>query len=177
MSAFATGGALAKDAPAKGEPSTILVELLGDAKMIGYPAVCPGSSPDESQDDIICMAELYEAPARVLRHIGGDKTPRRLNIRFTAHSFHAVWDKRVRFLLVVAPFEDKGRSGHFAHYWDWENEHGLFCQSTDMVERIGDSYVQRLYQTRPARQVESDTDDWSAGSLIHCIKGSERLTN
>ncbi len=162
---------------AQAEPTTVLVELLGDARMVGFPAVCPGSSPDENQDEIICLAEIYEAPARVLRHIGGSPVPRRLNVRFTAHSFHAVWDKRVRFLLIVTPFEDKGRAGHFAHYWDWENDRGLFCKEADWLARESDSLIKRLYLTRPARRIPVDTDDWSAGSMIHCVKGTERLAS
>jgi hypothetical protein len=174
---FAAAPVTAESFVGQREPTTVLVELLGNARMIGFPAVCPGSRPEDNQDDIICLAEMYEAPARVLRHIGGSEVPRRLNVRFTAHSFHAVWDKHVRFLLIVAPFEDKGRTGHFAQYWDWENERGFFCKDAAWLSRESDSYVKRLYLSRPARCVPVDTEDWSAGSMIHCIKGSERLAS
>jgi hypothetical protein len=161
--------------PVKIQDSTLLVELLGNAKMIGFPASCPGTSLEEEQSEILCMAELYEAPARVLRRIDGAPTPRRLNIRFTAHSFHAVWDKHVRFLLVVRPFEDKGRRGHFAWYWDWENENGRFCKTAEEVSHYDGLAISRLYRSRKGRLIKRETDDWAEGAFVHCVKGTEKL--
>jgi hypothetical protein len=168
----------AGDAPtdnAASEDSTLLVELRDNARMIGLPAVCPGSSPDENQEEIICLAELYEVPVRVLRHIDGAPTPRRLNVRFTAHSFHAVWRRNVRFLLIVRPFEDKGRTGHFAWFWDWENDEGRFCKTAEEVGHYEEFTVSRVYRSRKGRLIKRETEEWAEGAVVHCVKGTERL--
>ena len=158
-----------KETDAELVSSFVLVRLSGDAKMIGYPAVCPGTSPQEDQSQILCMAELYEAPVRVIRHLGGPRTDRALTIRFTAHSFYAVWRKDVRFLLSVVPFEDKGSTGHFAWQWDWENENGEFCKGTDALddfpEAIGD-----FYRSGRVRKASRRDTDWETGYEIACVQ-------
>jgi hypothetical protein len=157
------------------EPSSLLVEVTSPAEFIGFPTVCPGTSPDENQEEIICMAELYEARVKVLRHLGGATTKRRLTIRFTAHSFSAVWQRKVRFLIVAAPFEDKGSTGHFALDWDWEDKNGLFCRDEDDALQEDNLPLKRLYATRPAKVVAADTEGWSEGSRIICVTGNEVL--
>ncbi len=150
--------------------SYLLVQLTGKAKMIGYPAVCPGSSPDEDQSEIICLAELYEAPAHVLQHLGGAPTERRLTIRFTAHSFHAVWQKDVRFLLGVVPFEDKGATGHFAYFWDWEGDTGEFCRGANELDDL-EAPIRDFYRSGRVRKASARDDDWERGWEIACVKG------
>lgn len=164
-----------KDRPV--EPSTLLVRIVKPAKYIGEPAVCPGTSPEEDQTGSLCMAELYEAQARVLRRLGGADTPSRLTIRFTAHSFHAVWRKDVRFIVVVTPFEDKGSSGHFAQRWEWENAAGMFCADRESLARETWKPLKGLYATRPFKRVVRDSDQWAAGSEISCVTGREQLSS
>lgn len=155
--------------------TAVLVELSEHARQIGYPAVCPGSSPDEDQSEMLCFAELYEVRARVIRNLGGAELPYRVTIRFTAHSFHAVWRKQRRMLLIVAPFDDKGRKGHFAHYWDWQDESGRFCQAATDIARWQDSPIKRLYLSVPGRPVLKDSKDWTKGMILHCVTGTEPL--
>lgn len=166
---FAAAPALAQE-EAPPPRSYLLVELLGPAKMIGYPAVCPGSSPDEDQSQLICMAELYEAPARVIQHLGGAQTEKRLNIRFTAHSFFAVWQKDVRFLLSVIPFEDKGRTGHFAYSWEWENDRGEFCIDAKHLDDLEPAF-RDFYAAGRIRKARARDEDWERGYMIACAKG------
>ena len=92
---------LALSGPAAAETTdqaaiTLLVRLESAAKYIGSPKVC--EEPDETGEIALCFMELYEAKAVVLRNFGGAVMPRRITIRFTAHSFHAVWKEDVRFL-------------------------------------------------------------------------------
>jgi hypothetical protein len=154
-------------------PSTLIVRLTSSAKMIGFPAVCPGTTPEEMNPDDICMAELYEARVRVLRNLGGTQTPRDLTIRFTAHSFHIVWQKGVRFLLVVSPFEDKGAKGHFAQYWDWEDENGQFCKDLSSHEKGDWEPIKRAYALGKTRIVKKANKNWNEGAQIICINGRE----
>ena len=156
--------------PLPAEPSTLLVQLTGKAKMIGYPAVCPGSSADDNQSEIICMAELYEAPARVIQHLDGARTERRLTIRFTAHSFHAVWQKDVRFLLGVVPFEDKGATGHFAYFWDCEGDTGEFCRGAKELDDLAPP-IRDFYRSGRVRKATARDADWERGWEIACVKG------
>jgi hypothetical protein len=157
------------------EPSSLLVKISNPAKMIGYPAVCPGSTPEENQEEILCMAELYEAKVRVLRHLGGPKTDHYLTIRFTAHSFHAVWRKNVRFLLMVTPFEDKGSRGHFAFYWDWENGQRKFCKRTEHFADWEPVPMKSLYDAGKRRITGEDEEHWSENIEISCVTGYESL--
>ena len=156
--------------------STLLVQVTRPAKFIGFPAVCPGSSTEEDPADSICVAGLYEARVKVLRHLGGAPTGRRLTIRFTAHSFHAVWQKDVRFLLVASPFDDKGATGHFASRWDWENEMGLFCVEQEAAEKEDWEPLKQLYGQGKKRVTKVDDDEWRKGSPIICVSGKERLS-
>jgi hypothetical protein len=156
------------------EPSTLLVRVTKAAKMIGYPAVCPGSSEDENQDEIICMAELYEARVHVLNNLGGPQTERDLTIRFTAHSFHVVWQKDVRFLLVVSPFEDNGATGYFAFRWDWDDEQGQFCEELDYVNSAEIEPIKRAFALGKVHIIGKDNDHYTQGSKLICITGHEK---
>jgi hypothetical protein len=156
-------------------PSTLLVRVESAAKFIGFPQACLGSTADENEDEAVCLAELYEAKVKVLRHLGGGPTPQYLTVRFTAHSYHAVWQRNVRFLIVAAPFEDKGRRGHFASFWDWENEKARFCEEQETIAGWGLTPLARLYAEGSPLLVQTDNDEWSAGSSIVCVTGREPL--
>jgi len=158
------------DEAAAEEVSYLLVELLGRAKMVGYPAVCPGSSPDDDQSEIVCIAELYEAPARVIDHLGGAKTSRRLNIRFTAHSYNVVWKRNRRFLLSVIPFNDKGREGYFAFNWDWENDKREFCVLESGLSDTAEP-LQKFFKNGRRHVTTEKDESWSEGLTIRCAKG------
>ncbi len=151
------------------DASYLLVQLTGKVKWIGYPAVCPGSSPDEDQSGSICVAELFEAPARVIQHLGGAQTERRLTIRFTAHSFRRVWDKNVRFLLGVVPFDDKGATGHFAYFWHWEDGEGEFCRDTYELNDFAPP-IRDFYRSGRIRKATARDDDLERGREIVCAK-------
>ncbi|MEP5509683.1 MAG: hypothetical protein ABJP70_09460 [Erythrobacter sp.] len=161
------------EAEAAPEQSLLLVELLGPAKMIGFPAVCPGSSPEDDQSDMICLAELYEAPARVIKTLDGVKTKRRLNIRFTAHSAYVVWKKDRRFVLSVVPFEDEGRTGHFAWFWDYEEENGEFCVGNEGLENA-DASIRDFYRSGHVRKASRRDENWEHGYEIACTQGQRR---
>lgn len=153
-------------------PSLLLVEVVRPARYIGTPRIC--EEPDENGEMPICFMKIYEADVRVLRRWDGPDIGHRATIRFTAHSFHAVWQRGVRFILATRPFEDRGRSGHFANYWDWENEDGRFCKEDDSIARFDHPPLQQVYERGSLRTIPHDTDDWSEGSVIRCITGTER---
>ncbi len=162
-----------EEAEAAPQQSLLLVELLGPAKMVGFPAVCPGSSPEDDQSDMICLAELYEVPARVIKTVDGVKTKRRLNIRFTAHGYNVVWKKDRRFVLGVVPFEDEGRAGHFAWFWDWEDENGEFCTGNASLEKA-DASIRDFYRSGHVRKASRRDENWSRGYEIACTEGQRR---
>ena len=174
---FASNAALSGRAESATEPSTLLVQIVSPAKSIGFPAVCPGTSAEENQQDILCMAELYEARVKVLRHLGGAPTERILTMRFTAHSFHAAWKRSVRFILVASPFDDKGARGHFASYWDWEDDMGQFCIDQNAAAKQDWEPLKRLYARGTKRVIRIENDQWSKGSAIVCVSGTERLAD
>ena len=161
--------------PTQNDTSWLLVEVTKPAKMIGYPAVCPGSSPEEKLQDTICFAELYEARVRVLRDFGNGTAKSALTIRFTAHSFHAVWRKGVRLIVQLRPFEDKGKKGQFALFWDWEDKRGMFCQADREIKDFDLSPVRQLFEAAPLRNLKGSTEEWSEGAEIRCITGREIL--
>ncbi len=158
--------AAAQKANEAADRSFVLVRLTSSAEMIGFPAVCPGSSPEEDQSQIICMAELYEADVRVIRHLGGPEVGPTLRVRFTAHSFHAVWRRGVTFALGTFPFEDQGNSGHFAFFWDWERD-GEMCQAEDNLDDVPGP-LRAFYQSGPTRMTGENEESWSEDVLLHC---------
>ena len=154
-------------------PSLLLVEVVRPARMIGTPRIC--EEPDENGEMPVCLMELYEADVRVLRRWDGPDIGRRATIRFTAHSFYAVWRRGVRLILATRPFEDQGREGNFANYWDWENGEGRFCESVDTIARFDHTPLRQIYERGRLRTISHDTDDWSKGSVIRCVTGNERI--
>lgn len=115
----------------------MFVEFRQPAKFIGFPKICPGSSPDENRDEQLCLAELYQGPAERLRHLSGPKTQRTMRLRTTAHSAH-VFLRPGTFLLVAArPFEDQGTSGVFAYWWAMADDDGRFCLAESEIAELG----------------------------------------
>ena len=155
--------------------STLLVRLEEPAKYVGIPKGCAGDETDEDGNPIICLMELYEAKAVVLRNFGGAKTARRLTVRFTAHSYYAVWQKGVRFLLIVFPFEDQTRKEHFAHYWDWERG-GKFCVGQEFAHKSAGEPLGKLYAWGTRRVTGKSEKDWSEDYPIVCVTGREKLS-
>lgn len=153
------------------DPSVLLVEALGPARYGGTPQSCV--EPDADGEIPICMMELYEADVRVLRRFDGPDIGRRAVIRFTTHSFNVVWQRGVRFILNTQPFEDQGRSGHFASYWDWEDAAGQFCESPEALARMNNSPLANVYLRGRLRTITRATDEYNVGT-IHCANGRER---
>ena len=151
-------------------PTVLLVEVTQPARYIGTPRVC--TEPDETGEVPICFMELYEADVRVLRRWDGPAVARRLTVRFTAHSFRVVWQRGTRFILVLEPFEDAGRAGLFASYWDWEDDNEEFCNPDETIARM-DANLAAIYRRGRLRTIRRDTDEWSAG-VIRCATGRER---
>jgi hypothetical protein len=154
------------------EPSLMLAQVVNPARMIGTPRIC--TEPDENGEIPICFMELYEADMLVLRQWSGPPIPRRVRIRFTAHSFHAVWRRDVRFILRTQPFTDQGLSGHFAFYWDWEDDRGRFCEGTEDLSRPEYESLRPIYAHGRRITVQRDNAEDNAGAQITCITGRER---
>jgi hypothetical protein len=130
---------LAPSADAQGDkrPTLMFVEYRQPAKFVGLPNICPGSSPEENQDGIVCMAELYEGPARGLRHLSGPKLPRNMRLRTTAHSMHVFLRPGSLLLVAAQPFVDQGTEGVFAHWWRMADDDGRFCFREDELAELG----------------------------------------
>jgi hypothetical protein len=154
------------------EPTLVLAQVVNPARMIGTPRVC--SEPDENGEIPICLMELYEADMLILRHWNGPVIPRRLRVRFTAHSMYVFWRRNVRFILRVQPFVDQGRSGHFAFFWDWEDERGRFCEGTEELQRPEYEPLRAIYARGRQITIAHDNNRWSAGSQLTCVTGRER---
>lgn len=150
-------------------PTLVLAEVVRPARYIGIPRTC--FEPDENGEMPICMMEIYEADVRTLRHWSGPEVPARMTVRFTAHSAHAVWQRGTRFVLQLRPFEDAGRSGLFASYWDWEDRNGEFCNQDETIARLPPD-IGAIYRRGHQRIIARDTDEWSAG-VIRCATGRE----
>jgi hypothetical protein len=151
-------------------PTLVLAEVTRPARYIGIPQSCV--EPDESGEVPICLMEIYEAEVRTLRHWSGPDVPARFTVRFTAHSFHGVWRRGTRFILRLLPFEDAGRSGLFASYWDWEDTNGEFCNDDQAIAGMP-AEIAAIYGRGHVRRIERDTDEWNAG-VIRCVTGRER---
>lgn len=145
-------------------PALMFVEFRQPAKYIGVPKICPGSSPEENQDEILCVAELYQGPAERLRHLSGPKVPRNMRLRATAHSAYKFLRPGTLLLVAARPFEDQGTQGVFAHWWTMADDDGRFCFREDELAELG---IDKLW-----RKAKLSEERDPAGSITRhrCLK-------
>ena len=148
------------------EPSLMIVEFPFGAKFIGFPKRCPGSTEEDSDDDI-CIAELYEGPAQTVRHISGPPIRRRVRLRLTAHARN--WPAGTRMMVLTIPFNDKGKTGNFAYWWDLPTDGVDYCMDTETLARWGDDPVSRAFAKGYQRRFRPDF--YVERTDFRCIKG------
>ena len=112
--------AMARNTEPAPEPTLMIVEFTQGAPMIGFPRGC-----GDSDDGSICLAEVYQGPVRVVRHLSGPRLGRRSLVRLTAHARR--WRPGTRMLVATRPFEDQGTTGQFAIWWRSPEADGDFA--------------------------------------------------
>ena len=115
------------------EPTIMIVEFPAGAPMIGFPSRCPDASPDDEEGEWICLAELYQGRAHVVRHLSGPRVRHGEFIRLTAHARR--WRPGQRMLVGTVPFRDGGINGQFAWFWRLPESNGDFCVPTGELQR------------------------------------------
>lgn len=125
MGALALAAALPSvDAADPPETAVLLVEFQSDARFIGFPQHCPGATADEdASPEMICTAELWEAPTYVVRQIGGARSVYGDRLRYTAHAFRIPAGVR----LLVRAYKMPDAPGMFAFWWRAPDENGEIC--------------------------------------------------
>lgn len=127
------------------EPTIMVVEFTRGASYIGVPRRCPGSTSDEPDNEgDLCMAELYQGHAVVVRHLSGPRLRRPL-VRVTGHALR--WTSGTRILVVTRPFEDAGTRGNFALWWHPPEEDGDYCLEAEGLARNASSALARAFAT------------------------------
>jgi len=158
---------IAEPAP---EPTLMIVEFPSGAPVIGLPARCPGAAPDEPESESICFAEIYQGPARLVRHLSGPRLGRRLLVRLTAHARR--WRPGMRLIVATRPFEDRDTTGHFAIWWLPPEADGDFCMTEENLARSGDPVLNRAFGQGYRRNFRA------SGHLeraeFRCIRGERR---
>lgn len=153
--------------PPSSDPTIMIVEFPRGAPVIGLPARCPGSTEEVPPEDEICLAELYQGPAVLIRHLSGPRVGRRSVVRLTAHARR--WREGTRMLVVTRPFEDRVTSGNFALWWRLPEENGDYCMVAEDIARDGDNVVTRQfaagYRQRFRGRGSRDPADF------HCLRG------
>lgn len=157
LAAAGASPSAATDPAAFSEPGVMIVEYRRQARMVGFPAVCPGDPPNLPPDDGLCMAELYEGPARVIRHLAGP--PARLPgpLRLTAHARR--WPAGTRLLVIARPFEDGGVKGTFAFWWQQPGRDGDFCLGKQQIERLPEGPLRSVFLQENRRRFQADAKD------------------
>lgn len=144
--AAALSASLVAPAPAEAdnppEPTMMIIEFPQGAPMIGFPRRCPDAPDDESEGEAICMAELYQGRAEVIRHLSGPPTNREL-VRLTAHARR--WLPGLRMLVAAVPFHDGDVSGLFAYWWHLPEANGDFCLAGESLQRLDESPIRRAF--------------------------------
>jgi len=144
----------------------MIVEFPRGARFVGFPRRCPGATEDDGADDI-CLAELYQGWARVVRHLSGPQVARRALLRLTAHARR--WPEGTRMLVATRPFEDQGVSGNFALWWDLPLDGDDYCMTVNDMARSGDNEITRVFARGGARRFHPI--DYSDRADFRCIRG------
>jgi hypothetical protein len=148
------------------EPTLMIVEFPRGTRFIGFPKHCPGST-DDTEDDEVCLAELYEGPAFVVRHLSGPPVRRGERLRLTAHSRN--WPAGTRMLVLTRPFDDQGTTGNFAIWWQLPDEDDNYCQTTESLAEWGDDPVTRQFAQGYRRRFRPD--GYLERADFRCIEG------
>jgi hypothetical protein len=125
--------------PMDSQPTVMIVEF--EPKYVGMPVSC--GDPDEEGNPTICLAELYEGPVRVLRHLSGPAIPSGQILRYSHHGQFI--NPRIRLIVAARPFEDKGTKGYFAFWWDRPTEPGSYCVTDEELERWPNGPVRKVF--------------------------------
>lgn len=153
------------------EPSVMIVEFPRGAPMIGFPHFCPGSSPDEDQSEIICLAELYQGRIRTVRHMSGPPVARGTRLRLTAHARPLA--RGTRMIVATYPFRDGEVSGQFAFWWALPEENGDFCVAAQTLDEWPDSPVRRTFERASYRR-HFRADGYVEAADFRCVSGLRR---
>lgn len=113
------------------EFAVLVVDFRGDAQFAGLPKVCPGSDPADAQEDEVCIAELYDAPVRIVRRIAGTPKVTGRSLRFTAHAIRVSSGSR----MLVMAYRWK-RDWLFAPWWELPDKRGEVCLEKVSAERL-----------------------------------------
>jgi len=157
---------VAAEQPAAGF-TVMIVELPQGTRFIGVPARCAGVDPDEDPAEIICFAELYQGPARVVRHIAGPRVTGRRLLRLIAH--HMPRKPETQLLVATRPFEDKGTRGDFAAWWSRPAENGDYCEARESVAEWPDSTLKEAFLKARKRRFRPPGEPQTTEFL--CIRG------
>jgi hypothetical protein len=134
------------------EPTIMIVEFPRGARFIGFPRRCPGSTEEVLPEDELCLAELYEGWARVVRHLSGPRVTGRQRLRLTGHARR--WGSGTRMLVLTWPFDDRGTRGNFAAWWDEPAQGDDYCMPVEDMNRAGDNAITRLFSQGYARRFQ-----------------------
>jgi hypothetical protein len=148
------------------EPTLMIVEFPRGARFIGFPRRCPGSTEDV-KDDEICLAELYEGRARIVRHLSGPPVRWGERLRLTAHARN--WPAGTTMMVLTRPFDDHGTTGNFAFWWDLPNDGDNYCLTTESLADWGDDPVSRQFAKGYRRRFRPDF--YVERTDFRCIKG------
>lgn len=146
-----------------------VIRLLERPEYVGPPAVCPGSSPQDDPTRVICTASLYQARVSLARLLGDEEIERRFTLRFTASAEWINWVRGTKALVATRPFEDKGTEGHFAYWWNWENQEGRFCEGEEFVAK-SPAPLRDFYREGKVITAPEDDEEWSAGYSYVCVR-------
>ena len=152
------------------EPTLMIVEFTSGAPMIGFPAHCPGAPPDEPASESICLAEVYQGPVRVVRHLSGPRLGRRSLVRLTAHARR--WRAGTRMIVATRPFEDQGTTGQFAVWWQSPEADGDFCMTEEDLAQGGDPVLVRAFGQGYGRRFRAR--GYIERADFRCIRGERR---
>jgi hypothetical protein len=149
------------------EPTIMIVEFPRGVPVIGLPARCPGSTEEEALENDICIAELYEGRAVVVRHLLGPRIRRHEPVRLTAHARR--WPGGTRMLVVTRPFEDRGRTGQFAFWWHLPEADGDFCVAAETLAEWSGGPVSRQFARGYRRRFRAN--GYLEPADFRCIRG------
>ena len=141
------------------EPTVMIVEF--EPAYVGIPAGC-------EVPETICLAELYEGPVKVLRHLSGPPIRSGEIVRYQRHG--QLIHPRIRVIVSARPFEDKGTGtrGYFAFWWDRPVEPGKYCLTDEELKSwSADDPVRLVFDSAKLRHFRPK--GWDEADDFRCI--------